>query len=95
MKGEDLSREDLDHLREPPQIRRNPKTVSEHRSARKEPGGSAFRGTGAVSKLDEPTVRKIRAEAKHWPLRVLAKRYGVRIATISEIINRRTWANIA
>ena len=47
-----------------------------------------------MAKLDEPTVRRIRAEAKHWPLRVLSKRYGVKIATISEIINRLSWAHV-
>ena len=48
-----------------------------------------------MSKLNEDVVRKIRTEAKHWPLRALAARYGVRIATISEIINGKTWARVA
>jgi len=48
-----------------------------------------------MSKLNEETVRRIRTEAKHWPLRALAARYGVRIATISEIINGKTWAGVA
>jgi len=48
-----------------------------------------------MSKLNEDVVRKIRTEAKHWPLRALAARYGIRIATVSEIINRRSWAHIA
>lgn len=48
-----------------------------------------------MPKLNEDTVRKIRTEAKHWPLRALAARYGVRIATISEIINQKTWARVA
>lgn len=48
-----------------------------------------------MAKLNEDTVRKIRAEAKHWRVGVLAKRYGVRIATISEIINGKSWAHVA
>jgi hypothetical protein len=85
----------LDYLRGSPQIRRNPKTVSDDRPARKVPGGAAFGGARGMSKLSEDTVRKIRTEAKHWPLRALAARYGVRIATISEIINGKTWARVA
>jgi hypothetical protein len=48
-----------------------------------------------MAKLTEEAVREIRAGAKYWPWRVLAKRYGVRIATISEIVNGRTWQNVA
>lgn len=43
-----------------------------------------------MSKITTETADKIRREAKHWPLRAIAKRYGVRIATISLIINERT-----
>lgn len=47
-----------------------------------------------MSKLNAEAVRKIRAEAKHWRLDVLAKRYGVRVATISEIINFKSWSHV-
>lgn len=90
-----ITRVGIDVANKAPQIRRNPKTVSNTRPARKVPGGAAFAGAGAMSKLNEDTVRKIRTEAKHWPLRAIAARYGVRIATISEIINGKSWAHVA
>ncbi len=49
----------------------------------------------ANAKLTPETVRKIRAEAKHWPQRVLMKRYNLARQTIHEIITRQSWANVA
>lgn len=49
----------------------------------------------ANPKLTPETVRKIRAEAKHWPHRVLMKRYNLARRTIHEIITGETWANVA
>lgn len=57
---------------------------------RKAPGAKRF-----MAKLDEPTVRKIRADAGRWPQRVLQQRYGVSRRTLYEIINRLTWAHVA
>jgi hypothetical protein len=61
--------------------------------------GDAARASGAargsLAKLDEQTVKRIRAEARSWPHRVLAKRYGLALRTISEIVNFQTWAHIA
>ena len=39
-----------------------------------------------MAKLPEETKAKIKWEARFWPRRVLAKRYGVREATITEIV---------
>lgn len=55
------------------------------------PGFGAFM---ANAKLTEETVRKIRAEARHWPQRVLMKRYNLARQTIHEIITRQSWANV-
>jgi len=44
-----------------------------------------------MAKLDKTLAEKIRAEAKHWKSRVLAKRYGVSERTISLILNDRTY----
>lgn len=52
-------------------------------------------GARGMQKLDEAKVRTIRAEAKYWPLRALARRFGVREEEISRIINRRTWAGVS
>lgn len=71
-------------------IRCNPKTVISTRPRRKASGHRGF-----MAKIDEPTVRKIRAEAKHWPQRVLARRYGLAMRTIHEIVNRLTWVHVA
>lgn len=84
----------LDLQRGTPQIRPNPKTVSIERPPRKVAGVAAFGGARGMSKLNAEAVRKIRAEAKHWRLDVLAKRYGVRVATISEIINFKSWSHV-
>lgn len=49
----------------------------------------------ANAKLTEETVRQIRSEAKHWPQRVLMKRYNLARQTIHAIITRQSWANVA
>lgn len=59
---------------------------------RKHPGHNAFM---ANPKIDKDTARKIEAEAKHWPQRVLVKRYGLSPAQIGRIIRGEAWANIA
>lgn len=64
-------------------FRRNP--------LRKAAARVAFAGRG-MAKLDKTLAEKIRAEAKHWKSRVLAKRYGVSERTISLILNDRTYA---
>jgi hypothetical protein len=49
----------------------------------------------ANARLTPETVQKIRAEAKHWPQRVLMRRYNLARQTIHEIITRQTWRHVA
>jgi len=47
---------------------------------------------GVSDKLDASKVRAIRGSAE--PLKVMAQRYGVSIATICDIRKRRSWAHV-
>lgn len=44
--------------------------------------------------LPDETVRRIRTEAKHWPLRVLEKRFGLTNQAISKIVNRASYGHV-
>jgi len=46
------------------------------------------------AKLTDEKVREIRKTAKHWPVRALAARYGVSMATINGVLRGETWRHV-
>lgn len=63
--------------------------------ADKKAHGTQPRGDKIISaKLDDEMVRRIRADWKHWPMRVLAARYDVSLRTIHAVIHGQAWAHI-
>ena len=48
-----------------------------------------------MAKLTEDEVRRIRADAKHWPQRALVKRFGIARSTLNKILSGEAWANVA
>jgi hypothetical protein len=43
------------------------------------------------AKLNKELADRIRFEAKYWRQEVLAKRYGVALPTIRDILSGKTW----
>lgn len=57
--------------------------------------GTQARGVDApTAKLTDAQAAKMRLDAKHWPQRVLAKRYGVTLNTVNKVLAGKSWGHV-